>query len=128
MSSKDNRLQFMKLKKDALTVGVGHLTFSVTTPSSVTEEGMQFLGTTGFVNILHQLAQQLTFPQSSKNGTSLLETVLLLATYFCLYGNQVVLDVTATSPLQQNIIIHAAEKSGYSIEAAKKCTTGKQLL
>ena len=60
------------------------------TPSSVTEEGMQFLGMTGFVTVLHQLAQQLTCPQSSKNGILLQETILTLATYFCLHENQVV--------------------------------------
>ena len=68
----------------------GTLDFLVTTPSSVPEEGMQFLGMTGFVTVLHQLAQQLTCPQSSKNGILLQETVLALATYFCLHGNQVV--------------------------------------
>ena len=80
----------MKMKESALTAGLGPLTVFVTTPSSVTEMGMQFLGMTGFVTVLHQHAQQLTCPQSSKNGNLLLETVLVLATYFCLHGNQVV--------------------------------------
>ena len=80
----------MKMKENALTAGLGPLTFLVTTPSSVTEEGMQFLGMTGFVTVFHQLAQQLTCPQSSKKGTLLQETVLATATFFCLHGNQVV--------------------------------------
>ena len=109
----------MKMKENTPTAGLGPLTFLVTTPSSVPEEGMQFLGMTGFVTVLHQLAQQLTCPQSSKNGTLLQETVLALATYFCLHGNPA-LDVTVTSPLQPNIINHAAEKSGYAIEAAEE--------
>ena len=33
-------------------------------------------------------------------------------------GRPAALDVTVTSPLQPNIINHAAEKSGYAIEAA----------
>ena len=48
----------------ALTAGLGPLTFLVTTPSSAPEEGMQFLGMTGFVTVLHQLALQLICPQS----------------------------------------------------------------
>ena len=80
----------MKMKENVLTAGLGPLTFLVTTPSSVPEEGMQLLGMTGFETVLHQLAQQQTCRQSSKNGTLLQETVLTLATYFCLHGNQVV--------------------------------------
>ena len=58
---------------------LGPLTFLVTTTSSVPEKGMQIRGMKGCVTVLHQLAQQLTCPQSSENGTLLQETVLALA-------------------------------------------------
>ena len=35
------------------------------------------------------------------------------------WGRSAALDVTVTSSLQQNIISHAAEKSGYAIEVAE---------
>ena len=38
----------------------------------------------------------------------------------CKSGRSAALDVTVTSPLQPNIINHAAEKSGYAIEAAEE--------
>ena len=73
-------------------------------------------------DLLHQHAQQLTCPQSSKNGTLLLETVLATATFLPSWksGRPAALDVTANSPLQPNIINDAAEKSGDAIEAAEE--------
>ena len=56
----------MKMKEIVLTAGLGTLQFSVTTPSSVTEKGMQFHGTTGFVTVFYQLAQQLTSYQKTE--------------------------------------------------------------
>ena len=35
-------------------------------------------------------------------------------------GRPAALDVTATSPMQPNIINHATEKSGYALEAAEE--------
>ena len=111
------------MKENALTAGLGPLTFLVTTPSSVLEEGMQILGMTGFVTVLHQLAQQLTcHPVIEKRnlnaGNSSRPGDIFLPSWKS--GRPAALDVTVTSPLQPNIINHAAQKSGYAIEAAEE--------
>ena len=118
MSGTGSGSRFITKKKNVLIVSQFHWTRLVTMQLPAMEGEMRFQGTIEFAIVYLLPVRQLICLLSLKNAISLRKTTHVYLPCWK-SGQSAALDITVTSSLQPNIISHAAEKSGYAIEAAE---------